>query len=53
MKVKLDENLPVRLATVLAKLIHDVHTVKDEKLTGCNDGQIWAAAQGEGRFLVT
>jgi len=30
MKVKLDENLPLRLATVLEDLGHDVHTAYAE-----------------------
>jgi predicted nuclease of predicted toxin-antitoxin system len=30
MRIKLDENLPVRLAAVLANLDHDVHTIAQE-----------------------
>ncbi len=32
MKIKLDENLPFRLATLLKDLGHDAHTVYDERL---------------------
>jgi hypothetical protein len=35
MKIKLDENLPFRLATPLKKLGHDVGTVYDERAIGC------------------
>lgn len=47
MRVKLDENLPLRLAAVLRDLGHDVHTVKEENLTGSSDDHVWAATQGE------
>ena len=53
MKIKLDENLPVRLAPLLIELGHDVHTTQEEGLTGSPDPQIWAAAQREQRFLIT
>jgi predicted nuclease of predicted toxin-antitoxin system len=53
MKVKLDENLPLRLATRLKGLGHDVHTLRDERLIGHPDREIWEAAQNESRFLIT
>lgn len=53
MKVKLDENLPLRLASVLTELGHDAHTVREERLTGHADAVIWEAAQKESRLLVT
>jgi len=53
MKVKLDENLPLRLATLLKNLGHDVHTLLDERLIGHADREIWEAAQKESRFLIT
>lgn len=53
MNIKLDENLPLRLATLLKDLGHDVHTVHDERLIGHADGEIWEAAQKESRFLIT
>ena len=52
MKIKLDENLPVRLATLLKDLGHDVHTLHDELLLGHADREIWADAEGIG-FLIT
>lgn len=53
MKIKLDENLPHRLARVLKDLGHGVHTVYEERLVGHTDSEIWQAAQSESRFLIT
>lgn len=53
MKIKLDENLPARLVDILSAAGHDVDTVLDEGLQGCDDDQIWSAACQEGRFLIT
>jgi predicted nuclease of predicted toxin-antitoxin system len=53
MKMKLDENLPLRLATALEDLGHDVHTTSSEGLTGHADLDVWGAAQAESRFLIT
>lgn len=53
MKIKLDENLPTRLARDLKALGHDVHTVHDEGLSGKADTEVWSAAQEDTRFLVT
>src|ERR1700733_12736684 len=53
MKIKLDENLPYRLANLLADLGHDVHTTYQEGLIGKGDQEIWNAAQEESRFLIT
>lgn len=53
MKLKLDENLPVTLATRLGQHGYDVDTVRDEGLGGRPDESVWLAAQSEGRFLIT
>jgi predicted nuclease of predicted toxin-antitoxin system len=53
MKIKLDENLPLRLAILLKGLGHDVHTLHDELLLGQADREIWEATQKESRFLIT
>jgi predicted nuclease of predicted toxin-antitoxin system len=52
-KLKLDENIPQSAARRLAALGYDVDTVLDEQLGGRSDEDVWAAAQAEGRFLVT
>src|SRR3954462_4345985 len=53
MKIKLDENLPVSLATILRNLEHDVHTTSDEGLVGHEDREIWDSAQAESGFWIT
>jgi predicted nuclease of predicted toxin-antitoxin system len=53
MKIKLDENLPARLAGMLAGLGHDVDTVYTEGLRGATDPDVWAAAQADWRFFIT
>ncbi len=53
MRIKLDENLPLRLATPLKNLGHDVHTTREEGLIGHSDREIWETAQKESRFLIT
>jgi predicted nuclease of predicted toxin-antitoxin system len=53
MKIKLDENMPARLARRLGLLGHEVQTVRDEGMEGRLDAAIWDAAQSEGRFLIT
>ena len=53
MKIKLDENLPERLATVLTRLGHDVDTVYAERLNGRVDADVWNGTQTAERFLIT
>lgn len=53
MKIKLDENLPISLVPLLASYGLVADTVQDEGLSGHPDSDVWAAAQQEGRFLVT
>lgn len=53
MKIKLDENLPTEVATLLNARGHDVHTVRDESLVGHDDDTVFQAATTEGRLLIT
>ncbi|MCX5649596.1 MAG: DUF5615 family PIN-like protein [Planctomycetota bacterium] len=53
MRIKLDENIPRRLARLLGEAGHDVDTVPQEDLTGQADAKVWKAAQASGRLLVT
>jgi len=53
MNVKLDENVPAGLASLLEKHGHDVVTVPQQGLAGQPDATIWEATQGETRFLIT
>jgi hypothetical protein len=52
-KIKLDENMPDRLVSILTELAHDVDTVRGEQLTGRADSDVWSAAQAAERFLIT
>jgi len=52
-KFKLDENLPVSSAAILASVGHDVDTVAAEGMTGAPDQDVVAAAARAGRILVT
>jgi len=51
--LKLDENIPASAGPRLIALGFDVDTVLAEGLKGKADSEVWAAAQAEGRFLVT
>ncbi len=53
MKVKIDENIPAKVARVLNQLGHETDTVHQEGLAGQNDERIWEAAQEAKRFLIT
>jgi len=53
MKLKLDENIPLRAAGRLKAMGFEVDTVLDEGLGGREDSAIWAAAQSERRFFIT
>lgn len=53
MRIKIDENLPSRLAERLTGLGHDAQTVEDEGIGGNVDPVIWETAQRERRFLIT
>lgn len=53
MKIKLDENIPHRLAGILIDMGHDVDTVPEEGLAGYDDASVWNNARREGRLLIT
>ncbi len=53
MKIKLDENIPSRLASFLRNEGHDADSVADEGLTGYDDSAVAEAANSAGRFLMT
>jgi predicted nuclease of predicted toxin-antitoxin system len=53
MRLKLDENLPARAVTWLRELGHDAEHVRDERLLGRPDEQVWSASQREQRVVVT
>jgi predicted nuclease of predicted toxin-antitoxin system len=53
MRIKLDENLPSTLVSLLDSHGHDVHTVQMEGLAGAQDRDVWSAVQHETRLLIT
>jgi predicted nuclease of predicted toxin-antitoxin system len=53
MNIKLDENMPLRLARALGDCGHQVDTTVEEGLKGQADERVWKAAQDAGRFLIT
>jgi predicted nuclease of predicted toxin-antitoxin system len=52
-RLKLDENLGRRWATVLEAAGHDLDTVRDEHLSGAADAVVLEASRLESRVLVT
>jgi predicted nuclease of predicted toxin-antitoxin system len=52
-RIKLDENLPAGLVSLLTALGHDVDTVPAEGIGGEEDEVVWRTAQADGRFLIT
>ena len=53
MKLKLDENLDVRLAVILRQAGHEVTTVRDQGLAGIDDKELYRHCVSEARTLVT
>lgn len=53
MRIKLDENVPRSVTSVLAERGHDVDTVTAEGLTGARDADVVAAAGAAGCLLLT
>jgi hypothetical protein len=53
MKLKLDENLDVRLVAVLRRAGHEVATVREQRLAGVDDQALYAHCRSEARILVT
>ena len=53
MKLKLDENMPRRVETLLQARGHDVDTVHEERRAGQPDAEIAQAATHAGRMLMT
>jgi len=52
-KVKVDENMPAEVATVLAQAGHDAVTVPAQRMGGRPDPDIAAICRKENRVLVT
>jgi len=53
MKFKIDQNLPIEAADLLAAAGHDAMTVFQQSLGGASDERIVDVCKSEGRILVT
>lgn len=53
MKLKLDENIDARLATLLRDAGHDTMTVREQSLHGSDDTNLYRLCTAEDRILVT
>ena len=53
MKIKIDENLPIDVADVLAAAGHDAESVYSEGLEGIPDRQLITICKKEQRVLIT
>ena len=53
MKFKVDENLPVEVATLLRQAHHDTLTVHEQNMAGKSDTRIASICQEEQRILIT
>lgn len=53
MRFKIDENLPIEAAEMLADEGHDALTVLDQQMSGDTDDQIAAVCQREKRVVVS
>lgn len=53
MKFKLDENFGQRTLNVFKEAGYEVHTTREEGLTGATDARIYEACEQEQRCLIT
>ncbi|HUT37582.1 MAG TPA: DUF5615 family PIN-like protein [Planctomycetota bacterium] len=53
MRIKVDEDLPRAVATLLSEAGHQAVTVLDQRLGGTSDEALWPIVLEEQRFLVT
>lgn len=53
MRIKVDEDLPRAIASLLVRRGHEVETVQEENLGGAKDPQLWQVTQRERRLLIT
>ncbi len=51
--IKLDEDMPERLAVLLAAERYDVTTVRRQGWQGLEDDVLWSRLEPENRFLIT
>ncbi len=53
MKILVDENIPWMTVRVLREMGHDVRDLRNTKLEGATDDQLWDIARQDARLLIT
>lgn len=53
MKFKLDENFGMRTQQLFRLAGYDIHTIREQKMQGCSDEQLYKVCCAEQRCLVT
>ena len=53
MRIKVDENIGTAGVSFLRENGHDVATVREQKLEGCPDNELFNVCAAEGRTLIT
>lgn len=53
MKIKVDEDLPKRVAALLREQDYLADTVIEQGMSGWKDAELWRKIQVENRFLIT
>jgi predicted nuclease of predicted toxin-antitoxin system len=53
LKIKVDEDLPKKVAEAVRGVVPDTLTVIEEGLSGILDPALWETVQREQRFLIT
>lgn len=53
MRVKIDEDLPAAVGSLVRRKGHEAATVLEQGMGGWQDPQLWQAVQDEGRLLIT
>jgi predicted nuclease of predicted toxin-antitoxin system len=53
MQIKVDEDLPRQVVTVLREKGYQTDSVVDQAMSGWKDAELWRRIQAESRFLIT
>jgi predicted nuclease of predicted toxin-antitoxin system len=53
MKIKVDEDLPWKVAALLREKSYQADSVVEQGMSGWKDAELWAKIQTESRFLIT
>lgn len=53
MKIKVDEDLPKRVAALRRESGYDADAIVEQSMTGWKDTEVWHKIQMEERFLIT